>query len=137
METIEINPENIQSAAAAIPADSPVFMLNLLRYRIDADYRGRSGEAPCSGRDAYHERYRAAFASIAAGSGHKLEWYGQALAPLVGPADERWDEVAIVQYPSFAVYRSLVESPRYMAEANHHRLAALQDWRQIAIAKKS
>ncbi len=135
MQTIEINPKTIQSAAAVIPADSPVFMLNLLRYREHADYRGRPGEAPCSGRDAYHQRYRAAFSSIAEDSGHKLAWYGGVLAMLVGPAEEGWDEVAIVEYPSFAVYRSLVESPRYKAEADHHRRAALQDWRQIAATR--
>lgn len=135
MRTIEINLDALDAAARKIPPDAPVFMLNLLCYREHADYRGRPGEVPSSGRDVYHGKYRVAFARIAAEAGHKVSWFGGVLASLVGPPDERWDEMAIVEYPSFAIFRSLVESPRYKAEADHHRLAALEDWRLIATAK--
>ena len=135
MRTIDFNPQDILAAAGAIPPDAPVFMLNLLRYRERADYGDRAGVAPCSGREAYHQRYRPAFGRVAEGAGVKVAWLGGVLARLVGPADESWDDMAIVEYPDFAAFRRVVESPRYQAEAAYHRLAALENWRLIATAK--
>src|SRR5476649_1248002 len=75
MRTTEMTLENIQAAAGAIPADGPVFMLNMLRYRERAEYAGADA-APCSGREAYHERYRPAFGRVAEGAGVKVAWVG-------------------------------------------------------------
>ena len=135
MQTVELNLADIQAAADLIPKDAPVFMLNLLRFRHRADYRGRTDQEPCSGREAYHQRYRPVFARIAEGAGHKAAWFGTILARVVGPADEQWDEMAIVEYPTFATFQRLVEDPRYKAEADHHRIAALENWRLLATAK--
>jgi uncharacterized protein (DUF1330 family) len=134
MRTTDMTLENIQAAAGAIPADAPVFMLNMLRYRERAEYAGADAP-PCSGREAYHERYRPAFGRVAEGAGVKVAWLGGVLAKLVAPAGELWDDVAIVEYPSFAAFRRVVENPRYEAEAAPHRKAALADWRLIATAK--
>lgn len=131
MQTIKIDAGDVLAASAAVPDDSPVFMLNLLRYKKDADY-GEPGDAPCSGRTAYHERYVPVFRELAAGEGVKVTWLAAALARVVGPADEQWDEVGVVEYPSFAAFRRISESARYKAEAERHRLAALADWRLIA-----
>lgn len=136
MRTTELTLENIQAAAGAIPGDAPVFMLNLIRYKEHAEYAGGDADQePCSGREAYHRRYRAAFGRIAEGAGVKVAWLGGVHARLVAPAGELWDDVAIVEYPSFAAFRRIVENPRYEAEAEPHRKAALEDWRLIAMAK--
>ncbi len=136
VSSIELEPEAIAAAAAAIPDGQPFAMLNLLRYREQADYGDRADEPPCSGREAYHGRYIPAFGAVAP-EGIQLFWYGGVLARLVGPTDERWDEVALVRYPSFAHFRRVVENPRYLAEAAPHRRAALADLRLIAIAEAS
>lgn len=133
MRTIELIPDAIAAADRAAAGAQPVFMLNLLRYRERADYGDRPGLAACSGRDAYHQRYIPAFVALAT-PGIQVFWVGTALAHLVAPPDERWHEIAIVQYPSFAVFRQLVDGPGYASEAAHHRLAALEDWRLIAMS---
>lgn len=140
MRTTEVRPEDVQAADGVIPEDAPFFMLNLLRYREWADYGDRADVAPSSGREAYHERYVPAFGKIAArvaADGIRVSWAGAVLARVVGPTDERWDEIAIVEYPSFAAFRRVTESPEYEAEAAPHRTAALEDWRLIATAKMS
>lgn len=134
MTTVEVTAEAVQ-AAAAIPEDSPIHMVNLLRYRDRADYGDRTDIEPCSGREAYHQRYVPAFGRIASAEGLdgiKPAWFGAVLAHIVASPDEQWDDVAIVEYPSFAAFRRVVESPAYQAEAAPHREAALDDWRLIA-----
>ena len=42
-------------------------MVNLVRYKVKADYGGEHTDLPpCSGREAYFERYVAAFNQVAA-----------------------------------------------------------------------
>ena len=140
MRTTEVHPEDVQAADGVIPEDAPFFMLNLLCYREQADYGDRTDFASLSGREAYHQRYLPAFGEIAArvaAGGVRVSWMGTVLARVVGPTDERWDEIAIVEYPSFAAFRRITESPEYEAEAAPHRMAALEDWRLIATAKMS
>lgn len=137
MKTVDITPEAVQAAAEAIPEDSPFHMVNLLRYREHADYGDRTDIEPCSGREAYYQRYLPAFnhVTVADGiEGIKVFWIGAVLARVVAPSDEQWDDVAIVEYPSFAAFRRVTESPTYGAEAAPHRKAALEDWRLIATA---
>lgn len=55
---------------------------------------------------------------------------------VVAPADEGWDDVAIVQYPSFAAFRAVIESEDYRTTAEPHRMAALDDMRLIAMLQQ-
>lgn len=133
--TTEIAPQALLAAASTIPADTPIYMVNLLRYRDQADYGDQSTAAPCSGREAYFQRYVPAFAQVTEGDGIKPFWIGNVLAQLVAPPGEHWDDVAIVEYPSFAVFQRMIGSPAYRAQAEPHRRAALADWRLIPTAK--
>ena len=133
--TTEIAPQALLAAINAIPADSPIYMVNLLRYREQAEYGDSPTAAPCSGREAYFQRYVPAFAKVTAGDGIRPFWVGNVLAALVAPPGEHWDDVAIVEYPSFAVFQRMIESPTYQSEAEPHRRAALADWRLIPTAK--
>lgn len=72
---------------------------------------------------------------MTAGEGIQLFFVGNVLAPLVAPPGEHWDDVAIVEYPSFAVFQRMMESSAYQTEAEPHRRAALADWRLIPTAK--
>lgn len=134
MRTTEIDFESLRAAAGDLPPHQPVFMLNLVRYRERADYGDRAGVEPCDGRTAYHQRYIPVWRVLAPASA-QLVWFGAALGHLVAPSDERWHDVGIVKYPSIAVFQQLVDSPRYAAEAAHHRRAALEDWRLLVLSK--
>ncbi len=137
MKTIELDLEGFKATAQKIPTDGPVFMLNLLRYRDRALYQDRPDEAPCSGREAYHHRYLPSFQRLAASTDYKLTFFGSVLGKLVGPDGARWDDVAIVEYASYADFCGVVDSERYRTEANHHRLAALEDFRLFVTDKQN
>ena len=134
MPTTEMTREALERGAAIDLSGQPLFMVNLLRYNAQANYEGKGFE-PCSGREAYFGRYVPAFGKVAEGTGIRPFWVGNALAGIVGPTDETWDDVAIVEYPSFEAFRMLVESEAYKADADPHRRAALADWRLIATGK--
>jgi hypothetical protein len=135
MPVIEIKPEDIAIAAGAIAEDTPVYMVNLLCYQERAEYAGGSELPPCSGREAYTQRYVPAFRTIAASEGVKVFWLGAVLAGMVVPAGEHWDDIGIVEYPAFSAFRRIVESSDYRAKAEPHRKAALADWRLIATTR--
>ncbi len=138
MPTTEMIPGNILTAAAVLPADSPITMLNLVRYNEHALYPDRADLAPCSGREAYLQRYAPTFNRIAATigvTGVQVQYLGNVLAGLVAPPGEQWDDIVLVEYPNFAAFRGIVESPLYEAEAAQHRKAALADWRLLATKK--
>lgn len=137
MKTIELDPEVCRAAAQKLPADKPVSMLNLLRYRDRAHYEGHPDESPCSGREAYHQRYLPTFRRLAVSTDYKLRFFGSVLAKLVGPESAQWDDVAIVEYANYAAFCDVVDSERYRKEANHHRLAALEDFRLFVTSKQS
>lgn len=133
MKAIEIDPNNMLAAAAAIPENTPVLMLNLLRFKEQATYEKEM--PPCSGYEAYMQGYVPEFSKIATDAGFKPFFLGTPLANLVVPANETWDFVGLIEYPNFAAFRSVIESPAYKANALHHRLAALEDWRLIVTVK--
>ena len=51
---------------------------------------------------------------------------------ILGPPEPQWEAIAVVEYPSFAAFRKVVESPIYLRHAEPHRKAALKDWTFIA-----
>lgn len=122
-------------AAVEMPAGTPFLMLNLLRYRESADYGENAEFAPCSGRDAYYARYVPAFNEVASSqniAGIKMVLLAGVVSNLVAPAGEQWDDMVVIEYPSYAAFRSVVESAQYKSHAAPHRLAALADWRLLA-----
>lgn len=138
MKTTEISANEVKSAQQAIQPKTPVTMLNLVRYNATALYQDGSSEVECSGREAYLQRYAPAFNEVAAAkgvTGIKVLYLGQVMGRLVGPSEEQWDEMVMVQYPDFEAFRKVTESPQYEEIATPHRRAALADWRLIAISK--
>lgn len=138
MRTTEINTTDVRIAEQAIPRRTPVTMLNLVRYNPTALYEDGSHESACSGREAYLQRYAPAFNQVAAAQaveGIKVLYLGQVMAQLVGPSEEQWDDMVLVEYPDFEAFRRVTESLQYELEATPHRRAALADWRLIAIKK--
>ncbi len=125
----------LDAASQAIGEDVPVYMINMLKYRDLADYGGHPDQVPRSGREAYFQSYVPAFNKFAAGEQISVFWVGNVRALLVSSGDEAWDDVAIVQYASFAALRRILENPAYQEEAAPHRRAALESWRFIATTK--
>ncbi len=138
MTAVDYTPEALEAAARTLAGKGPVHMVNLVRYRAQADYSEQTRFPPCSGRDAYFQRYVPAFAKVAetvGSSAFTVFLLGSVQATLVAPVGEAWDDIAIVEYPSFEALRRILDDPRYEAEAAPHRRAALEDWRFIATLK--
>ena len=112
------------------PAETPVVMLNLLRFSEQASYPADDAAEPCSGAEAY-ARYGEAIAPLLAARKAELIWQGKQAAMLIGPQDKDWHLAAMVRYPSAAAFLDMVSSQDYQAIAGH-RNAALEDSRLIA-----
>lgn len=126
-----INPtrEQLAEFANRMPAGQPILMLNLLRYRDLAAYPQDSPHAPCSGREAYRRYSRTALAKVQAVGGN-VEVLASVHMALIAPADEHWDDLLLVRYPSPQAFLSMLADPDYQA-ATQHRTAALADARLL------
>ena len=135
MSTQQILAEALDVAELSATPGRPVYMLNLLRFRETALYQDGRDEPPCSGREAYYERYIPAFRRLIGERAPQRVFAGNALAKLVGPAGARWDIVAVNEYADFATFRAIVDTDAYRNEAQPHRLAALDEFHMFMLDK--
>lgn len=118
--------------------EGEIVMLNLLRFREQADYSGSpdlAPEQPVSGADAY-KKYMAHAGPILAKRGGELMFAGEAGHFFIGPHDERWDLALLVKYPSQDTFLAFTEDKEYLAGVGH-RTAALEDSRLLPLAPRS
>lgn len=133
--TGSIDPTREQfEAFKALPRDTPIHMLNLIRLRPVAAYpAGHPNHGKgMTGRDAYrayaHEG-RAIFDRV----GLKTVWAGRPETVLTGPAGEGWDLAFIASYPNAGAFLAMVTDPEYREHVKH-RTAAVEDSRLIRLA---
>ena len=131
----EVDPNAVASLKGRFAPDEPLFVVNLLRYREHAHYPEGSPHVGMSGREAYVSRYLPAFAEVNAGMDIKPIWVGNVAGLLTDGEGDQWDDVAIVQYPSFTSFVEAATSQAYIDQAEPHRLAALKDFCLIATRK--
>jgi len=115
----------------SLPRDTPIHMLNLIRFRDLADYpAGHPNHGKgLSGREAY-AIYRAGFQALVAGSGAAMVWEAPLECTVTGPADE-WDEGFVMGYPTSSAFLAMVRNPEYIRDVVPHRTAAVADSRLI------
>lgn len=130
MGSVEPEPGRIEKFIEETPAEGPIVMINLLRYRERADYPADAGVSPCSGREAY-QRYGEGVLPLIAKVGAKPIFAGAVASTVVSPEDEAWDDAVLVEYPNRAAFIEMTSSADYQAIA-FHRTAALADSRLIA-----
>jgi uncharacterized protein (DUF1330 family) len=112
--------------------DQPITMLNLLAYRVAADYHNHPAEIACSGKEAY-KRYSDAITPLLTTHGGKVVFVGAANPTVIGPDAEQWDDVMLVEYSTPKAFINMATSPEYAA-ASIHRSAALSDSRLVPMA---
>jgi uncharacterized protein (DUF1330 family) len=116
------------AAFRAADRPGPIHMLNLVRFRARAAYPdGRQA----SGAEAY-AAYGLESGPVFARLGGRIVWRGAFELMLIGPADERWDECFIAEYPSVAAFVDMIRDPVYR-EAVKHRQAAVADSRLVRL----
>src|SRR3954469_4796903 len=106
------------------PDEGPVTMLNLLKFKSDANGTGASGASD-------YAKYGDAAIQMVEARGGKVLWMGRADQILIGDPTEKWDAVALVQYPSRKDFIEMVSTPEYES-AHEHRESGLE--RTVLIA---
>ncbi|MEW6640683.1 MAG: DUF1330 domain-containing protein [Pseudomonadota bacterium] len=112
-----------------LPRTGPIHMLNLVRFRAVATY---SDGRKASGAEAY-AAYGRDSGPVFKRLGGSIIWRGHFQFTLIGPAEERWDEVFIAQYPSAEAFIEMLRDPVYR-EAVKHRQASVEDSRLIRLS---
>jgi uncharacterized protein (DUF1330 family) len=136
--TGSIDPTRPQfDAFKALPRDTPIHMLNLIRLKVLADYPpGHPDHGKgLTGLDAYRA-YGRTSAEIFAKVGGRQIWVGRPESVVTGPPDERWDLAFIAEYPNAGAFLAMVTDPAYREHVKH-RTAGVEDSRLIRLAPVS
>lgn len=132
MSDQHIDPERAQfDAFKALPRDTPIHMLNLVRFRDAAAYPADhplAGQG-LSGAEAY-ALYGKGSGAVFRRVGGRIAWRGTMEAMVIGPANEHWDAVFVAEYPNSGAFMEMVTDPVYR-EAVVHRQAAVETSRLI------
>lgn len=113
---------------AEFPSDTPVTMINLIKFKEHSD------DGDGSGRDAYARYAKGSLAKLAEVEG-VVEWAGTSSGTAFGPVEwGDWDYIVKVTYPSKERFLNLFKSPEFEA-ANKHRLNGVA--RQVIIATQA
>lgn len=129
--SVDPSPGQFKAAKQAVALNTPIQMLNMLAFRELADYAGNANVVSCSGKEAYQRYADHSFPKIEAAGG-KINFKSNALASMIAPEDEHWDEIFIVNWPTFQVFLDVIMSPEYQS-GTFHRTAALLDSRLIML----
>jgi uncharacterized protein (DUF1330 family) len=108
------------------PADQPVVMLNLLRFKPRAD----APDVGLSGAEAY-ARYGDEMRKIVESHGGRILWSGRVDSMVIADVDPGYHAVALVQYPSRAKFVEIARSAE-VAAIGVHRAAGLESQWLIA-----
>ena len=122
MGQISPKPEQIQELLRG-PADTPVVMVNLLRFKPQAD----APDTGSTGAEAY-ARYGEQMIAWVESQGGRLIWSGRVDSMVIGETGERFDMVALVEYPSRQEFVRIASDPRVEAYAVHRRAGLEMQW---------
>ncbi len=107
--------------------DAPVVMINLLKFHDGAQYPTDSGEAECSGVEAY-SRYQHAFTVVVGETSQAEVLYDgpceQVFIGMAGTPEADWDKVLMVRYPTRHHFLAMMADGAYK-DALVHRYAGL------------
>jgi len=119
--TNQLLPNAAQMAGFADGA-GPIYMLNLLKYRAQAEYAdGRATNL--SGREAY-ALYSQSVSTLLQEFGGAMSFKAAVERLAIGEVEELWDDVVIAMYPSRAAMLQMMQSDK-MQEISQHRAAGL------------
>ena len=103
------------------PADQPVVMVNLLKFKERAD----ATEGDSTGQEAYG-RYAEQMRKVVESQGGRFIWAGRVDSKVIGEdGDPEFDVVALVEYPSRQKFLEIVGSQK-VREIGEHRSAGLE-----------
>jgi uncharacterized protein (DUF1330 family) len=121
--TLDTTPEQF-ATLASLPADQPVLMVNLLKFKEQG------------GRERYLQYGREVQPHLQR-VGASIRYAGSAPAVIIGDGRQPWwDAILIVEYPTPAAFVEMVTDADY-AKVHEHRAAALERGDLIATSSWS
>jgi len=105
------------------PDEGPVVMLNLLKFKS-------------SGGSKEYGKYGDSVVQMVEKQGGKVLWLGRVDQTLIGPVDDTWDAVALVQYPSRKAFIEMTSTKEYDS-AHEHRESGLERTRLFACTTRA
>lgn len=118
--------------------EGEVTMLNLLKFRKIADYSDNpdlDSDDQISGKDAY-QKYMDETLPYLEKSGGRIILEGECDRFLIGPENEEWDYMLLIQQSSLQSFLAFASNPAYLKVLGH-RTAALEDSRLLPIFDKT
>jgi uncharacterized protein (DUF1330 family) len=112
-------PDQIQTLMAG-PADRPVVMLNLLRFKARAD----APDEGIAGEEAYR-RYAEPMRVFVESRGGRILWTGRVNSQVIDTGGEGFHLIALVEYPSRQAFLAIATDP-HVQEIGVHRTAGLE-----------
>ena len=131
---LDATPESGKNFFLTFQQQGKVVMLNLLKYRSKADYTHAKELDPgeeLTGREAY-QLYMKHTRPVLEQAGSKVLFYGDCGHFLIGPDNEKWDTMLLVEHESAEKFIAFAQNPDYLKTAGH-RKAALEDSRLLPI----
>lgn len=108
--------EQIQALVKDYPKDSPIAMVNILKFKETADNGKESGQAA-------YQRYFQNMQPLLAKAGARILWSGQVNMTVIGDTKEQPDMVAIVEYPSVQNFIEMATSDDYQKVKGDREIA--------------
>ena len=112
-------PDHMQALLSG-PAEQPVVMVNLLRFKPTAD----SPNEKMAGEAAYR-RYAEKMIPFVESKGGRVLWSGRVDSQVIGEGGEGFHMVALVEYPSRQAFVEIATDP-YVQEIGIHRASGLE-----------
>lgn len=131
MKMIEPNGSRLPQALALIPPNTPITVINLLKFNQQTNYPDGAEHENCAGDKAYNERYLQHAKQKISEVGGNILYDGAVYAEMIGETTNYWNRVLLIRYPSIANFMKMVSTPEYQ-ELRVHRAAALDDSRLTA-----
>ncbi len=128
---VNTDPKTRDAFFDSVDPNAPLVMVNLLKFKEKAEYPdGR--DTNLSGGEAYNIYGEAVIKMIVALGGTRVHG-GLITSIMLGQVEELWDAVGIVEYPTPAAFRAMLESDEYQ-DVHVHREAGLAGQLNISTA---
>jgi len=115
-------PEQIKQLMEG-PDDTPVVMVNLLKFKESAD----GANAGMSGGESYM-KYGAEMRKFVESKGGRFIWSGRADSMVIGESDVDWDVIALVEYPSRKAFVEIASSSHVATIGEDRKMGLEGQW---------